>query len=129
MARSKKTEEAGDRRKQRLNEKQKLFLEAFTTSACNISVACRKTNISRQTYYDWIDKSDTFKRQCEHAREDFYDFAESKLHKLINEGTTAAIIFFCKTKLRNRGYNEHGENLDAMDEVTEVVIRRRGSAG
>jgi hypothetical protein len=37
------------------------------------------------------------------------DFAESKLHKLIDQGNPAATIFYLKTKGKNRGYIERQE--------------------
>jgi len=37
------------------------------------------------------------------------DFAESKLHKLIDQGNPAATIFYLKTKGKERGYVERQE--------------------
>lgn len=34
------------------------------------------------------------------------DNAESRLQDMINAGNVAAIIFYCKTRLRHRGYSE-----------------------
>ncbi len=35
-----------------------------------------------------------------------HDYVESKLFELIEEKNPAAVIFYCKTKLRHRGYVE-----------------------
>jgi len=92
-----------------LTDKQNLMLEMLEKSAGNVSVACKKVGISRQTHYQWSDDSDTYKSKVEDIQEGLIDFAETKLMEQIKEGNTTASIFFLKTKGKGRGYVEKVE--------------------
>ena len=52
------------------------------------------------------------------------DFAESQLHKQIGDGSTAATIFYLKTKGKKRGYIERQEitGADGMPNNFKVEI-------
>jgi hypothetical protein len=90
----------------RISEKQRVFIEAYQKSAGNISHSCKIANIARQTYYEWIDKSDKFKSALEDIIEENHDFVESKLLQAIKEDNLSAIQFYLKTKAKDRGYTE-----------------------
>ena len=93
----------------RMSKKKESFLETFERSACNISMACKKHNIARQTFYNWTKKDKTFADAVKDAQEGLLDLAESMLHKKVREGNTAEIIFLLKTKGKKRGYVERQE--------------------
>lgn len=95
--------------KTRLPQKQKIFLDAFESTDFNVSEACRLAKIARSTYYEWSNKSDEFRQKRDDLREAQCDFVESKLMEQIESGNTTAIIFFCKTKMKHRGYVERQE--------------------
>ena len=107
---------------QRLNKKQKLFIEIFPKNACNISNTCKKVPIDRQTYYNWINTNSTFKKAIEHEQESLVDFAETKLIEKIKEGDTTANIFFLKTKGKQRGYSEKTE-IEHSGQVINRIIK------
>ena len=88
--------------------KKELFLEALKNKCGNISEACKSRNISRQTYYRWIEDKD-FLEQCDNVNESLIDNAESKLLELINSKNVVAIIFYLKCKGKSRGYTEKQE--------------------
>jgi hypothetical protein len=73
--------------------------------------------IHRSTHYDWINSDDEYKKQIESIQEITLDFAESQLHKQINEGNTSATIFYLKTKGKKRGYIERQEVGFVSDEI------------
>lgn len=85
------------------------FLELLTKQAGNVAGACRAMSINRRTYYNWMDKDDKFKSIVQDITESLIDNAESKLHKLINEGSVPAILFYLKTRAKSRGYIERSE--------------------
>jgi len=87
-------------------KKKEMFLAALIDSMGNISESCKAVQISRQTFYNWIEKDGEFKRKVDEVNESLIDFAETQLMKKIKEGDTTALIFFLKTKGKTRGYSE-----------------------
>ncbi len=85
------------------------FLDSFRTSLGNISIAAKAAGINRSSYYYWYEHDADFKLQVQEIVESVGDFVESKLLKQINEDNITGIIFFCKTKLKDRGYVERSE--------------------
>ena len=88
---------------------QDVFVEALLNSAGNISHACKKVGISRNTYYEWRKEEKEFDKACEEQQEAIIDLVETKLMTNIQEGKTAEIIFFLKTNAKHRGYVEKQE--------------------
>lgn len=84
--------------------------EALENSFGIITEACRKIGINPDTYYDWCKKDPEFKAACVRARElgeqKGGDFAENALYRKIADGDTACIIYYNKSKNKNRGYQE-----------------------
>ncbi len=87
-------------------KKKKAFLEIYEKTFGNISVACKHSNISRQTFYNWRKKDEDFAEKESEIKEGLLDFAETQLFSAIRNGRTAELIFFLKTKGRERGYSE-----------------------
>lgn len=92
-----------------LSKEQNRFLKALQASLGNITGACAKIRISRQTYYNWM-KNPEFAQAVENVNEANLDYAESKLLSLIRQENATAIIFYLKTKGKKRGYIERVEN-------------------
>lgn len=74
-----------------------------------VYLTCKKVGIDRSTFYDWCDKDPLFAKDCEEAREAVGDKVEDKLYELIEEKNPQAVMFYCKTRLKNRGYVERSE--------------------
>lgn len=85
------------------------FLTNFEKSLGVISTACKQTKITRQTYYNWINSDDEFKEQVNDIQEAQKDYVESKLIENIEKNDTTAIIFYLKTKAKDRGYTNKEE--------------------
>ena len=86
--------------------KKEALLEALEKNMGIVTQSCKQLDIGRQTYYDWINEDEEFKRRVEGLKNVALDFAESKLMGQIDEGNTTSIIFFLKCKGRERGYVE-----------------------
>ena len=71
-----------------------------------ISYACQKAGVSRQTFYNYKKDDGEFAAAVDEINEGIIDVVESKLLTQINDNNLTAIIFYLKTKGRNRGYVE-----------------------
>ncbi|MGM9777760.1 MAG: phBC6A51 family helix-turn-helix protein [Prevotella sp.] len=107
---------------ERRQRKKNTFLKFLKEGMGIVSYACDKTNISRQTFYNWKDNDDDFAQQAEDIQETTVDMAESKLLTSINEGNVAAIIFYLKTKGKKRGYVEQ-HDVDVNGNAFEKLMR------
>ena len=88
--------------------KEDAVIEALTKSLGIVTSACKQAGISRYTFYEWM-KDPAFKKRVDDIGDVALDFAESKLHKLIDDGVPSATIFYLKTKGKDRGYVERQE--------------------
>ena len=89
-------------------DKEKL-LDSLKESSGIVTYACEKAGFSRQTYYRWYRDDPEFKARADDISELQIDVAEASLLKKIQKGDTAAIIFYLKTKGKDRGYSERRE--------------------
>lgn len=87
-----------------------------------VSTACKRANISRNTYYRWLEEDPEFAAICATVQENTYDSVESKLLDAINDGNVTAIIFYCKTKLKHRGYIERVEQINKSASDMQMTL-------
>ena len=87
----------------------KALLEALEKSLGVVTTACKKVGVGRTTYYDWYNTDKEFKDSVDELKNVALDFAESQLHKQIQDNSTAATIFYLKTQGKKRGYIEKQE--------------------
>lgn len=104
--------------KQKTAANKKAFLEALSAKGGNVTMACKEIGIDRSAYYNWMEKDPKFKQKVEEVNESMIDFAESALKKQIQDGNVTAIIFFLKTRGRERGYVEKVQ----IDQKTELKL-------
>jgi hypothetical protein len=99
------------RQGERLSKKKKKakLLDCLRETSGIVAYACEKAGISRVTYYNWCKEDPEFKRKAEDIQELQIDVAEAALLKKIKNEDTTAIIFYLKTKGKNRGYSERHE--------------------
>jgi hypothetical protein len=104
----------------------KQFVDALEKTLGNISLACKMVNLHRSTFYEWCKTDSLFKASVEDINEIALDFAESELQKQIKNGSTAATIFYLKTKGKKRGYIERIEQefRGGLENKLEISIVR-----
>lgn len=88
----------------------KQLIGALEKSLGVVTTACKSVGIARSTFYDWYNGDKGFKKQVDSIENMAMDFVESKLYSLIQNNNPAAIIFYAKTKMKNRGYVERTEH-------------------
>lgn len=90
--------------------KKRAFLEALKKSLGVITPAMKVAGIaSYQTIRTWREKDPKFASAFDEAKFVADDFVEHKLFEQIMAGDTTAIIFYCKTKMKHRGFSERIE--------------------
>jgi len=100
--------------------KKELFLKAHKVKMCNISRACEAINITRRTYYNWLNKFPKFKQQVEEVKESLNDMVEGKLIKNIEKGNQKAIEFW----LTNNKKDKYNNRQDIEFTMPKVVYRK-----
>jgi len=94
----------------KIEHTKKELIEALTLSLGVVTSACKKVGISRTTFYKYLKDDKVFEKEVQSIEDIAIDFAESQLHKQIQDGNTTATIFYLKTKGKKRGYIERIEN-------------------
>ena len=106
--------------------KKEAMIEALESSLGVVTTAANLAGIHRDTHYDWMKKDPEYADRVMNIENRALDFAESKLHKLIERGNVAATIFYLKTKGKNRGYVERQEH--EFGQGVKIRVTRTSSA-
>ena len=93
----------------RIEKGKKDVLKALNDNMGIVAGACRKAGISRYTYYKWYNEDELFAEKCDDVKELQKDFAEALILKKMKDGDTTMLIFYAKTQMKDRGYNERQE--------------------
>ena len=114
------------------HKKENIFLEQIRTVP-NISVACEKVGLSRNTIYRWCNEDPEFKRQLDEALNlgtaSVNDLAESKLISQINSGNMRAIMYWLDNNKKNYARPRPKDFWDGIKETDRVVTINITPAG
>ena len=100
----------------------KQIVEALEKSLGVVTTAVKNVGIHRSTFYEWYNTDEAFKKEVDSISDIAIDFAESQLHKQIQDGNSTSTIFYLKTKGKRRGYVERTEITGAEGEPTAFKI-------
>ena len=100
----------------------KALLDALEKSLGVVTTACKSVGVGRTTFYNYYNEDKDFAQSVDDIENVALDFAESQLHKQIQEGSTAATIFLLKTRGKKRGYVERQEITGADGVPSDVKI-------
>lgn len=98
------------------------MLTALEQSLGVVTDAAKKANIERRAHYRWMNEDENYAAAVRDIEEASLDFAESNLFQQIKDGSTAATIFFLKTKGKKRGYIEKQEFENTGDKSENITI-------
>lgn len=120
--------------------RQHLFLHALVCSNFNASEACRRVNITKNTFDGWLLADTGFAELVDQMIWHRKNFFESALVGLVAQGDASATIFANRTMNRDRGYDMkttvditggvlHGHvDLETLNLPVEVLRQLRGAA-
>lgn len=92
------------------------MVEALERNKGLVNVSCKEIGIDPSTHRKWMKEDPAYLETYGYILGLKGDSVEKKLLDAIDEGNLTAIIFYCKTKLKNRGYNERTEITGANGE-------------
>ena len=92
-----------------MDVKKTKFLKALSKAYGIIAPACNAVGISRYTYYRWYHGDKEFREKADEIAETQIDFVESKLMQMIENSDASSVIFYLKTKGKNRGYSDKAQ--------------------
>ena len=89
----------------------------IVTNACNI------VGISRTAYYDYYKDDPEFKKEIDDVSNVAIDFVEGELFKRIEKGDITGIIFYLKSKAKDRGYVERTEQANTHQFIDSIEVK------
>ncbi len=101
------------------------FIDVFRKNMAIVAVACRKVNISRQTFYEWYHNDKVFAAQIDEIKEETGEFVESRLKRAILNDNITAIIFYLKSKhpeYKPKHQIDFGEGYDELKEELKQLL-------
>lgn len=78
--------------------KKERFVNLYRQLFGHITDTCAGIGISRQTYYDWLEKDSAFLKQIMEAEMELNDDIRDVLIKKAGEGDMTAVIFYLKKR-------------------------------
>ena len=104
--------------------KKKAFIEAYASCFGNVSKSSKMTDISRCTYYEWLNTDEAFAKTIKgiEPKAMLIDLAEDSLVKNIKSGSTPEILFTLKTLGKDRGYIEKIQTEDTTEKDLTITV-------
>jgi len=91
------------------SDTKKKMIESLEKNLGIVSVASKNAGIHRSTHYAWYKEDEDYRKLVDEIHNVCLDFAESKLFENIRENRETSIIFYLKTRGKERGYVERQE--------------------
>tara|TARA_R110002020_G_scaffold470258_3_gene695956 strand:- start:909 stop:1265 length:357 start_codon:yes stop_codon:yes gene_type:complete len=86
-----------------------------------ISTAAKSLKCTSKTIYNYIDRSSRLKEVVEEIRLEYNDLGEAALISNVKDKDRASVIFFNKTRNRDRGYAEK-QDIDITSNEQPIKI-------
>ena len=99
----------------------KKIIQALKNNHGFLINTAEELEISRMSLYNWISKDEELQQAVEQSKEALKDKVEHQLMKNIMDGKETSIIFFMKTKMKDRGYSQDIENAMTFNQLNITV--------
>jgi hypothetical protein len=103
------------------------FLDHLRIARGNVADACKSMQLNRDLYLQWLNEDQGFRFQVMVMIEEIGDWVEQQLIRKIGDGDTQAIMFYCKTKLKHRGYVEDVKQAPVAASKTKINVIVNGN--
>ncbi len=116
----------------------KAMIESLSATMGHVSEACKQVGIVRATHYKYMAEDAEYKQAVADVESSTGDWVESKMRELIsgvktitptgdvyqNSPCKTSIIFYAKTKMKDRGYIERTEQVIEMgdDAIKKLAV-------
>lgn len=87
----------------------KKMIEALEMSLGVVTSAVKAVGIHRSTHYEWYNEDPEYRKAVDDVVNVSLDFAETQLFQSMKDQNVTAVIFYLKTKGKQRGYIERSE--------------------
>jgi len=98
------------------------FLRSLKSNLGLIYASSKETGISVEDHNRWMEEDDKYKKQVLEIDGHAIDYVESTLLKLVEEKNPQAIMFYLKTKGKDRGYVEKTSPTDPKDKGEDLPV-------
>jgi hypothetical protein len=92
-------------------ERKEFFLTILSMALNNVTKTCEITQVSRATYYKWLDQDQDFADQVRAIMDQVIDYVESKQLALIEALDGPQIRFFLQHQAKRRGYGKETKQI------------------
>ena len=103
--------------------KKEALLNALEKSLGVVTIAGKTAEIPRSTYYRYMKEDPEFAKEVEDIKQAQIDYVEGQLIKNISDGKETSIIFYLKSKARDRGYAEKVDITSGGKALTDLTIK------
>jgi hypothetical protein len=111
------------KKQQQVQQHKKALLEALEKSLGIVTTACKSVGVDRTTFYRYCNDDPAFQSAVDDIDNIALDFAESQLHKQIQNGEVSSTIFYLKTKGKHRGYIEKSQQEITGKDGADLIPR------
>lgn len=86
------------------------MLKAMRENMGVLLYAAKQAGITRRTHYNWLEADPQYRKDVDDIIEGTFDVVERKAFEgIVKHSNTALTIFFLKTRMKHRGYQERHE--------------------
>ena len=107
--------------------KKNKFIEAYKKTNGNITDSAQIVNISRTTYYNWLEEDSDFALAIMDSEANLNDEIRQVLISKAAEGDMTAVIFYLKN--RHPDFRQNNQNAQVNVQVNNIISEKKEGYG